>query len=65
MKAAPRIDLGAKTAEQLIQEFEIKFSNSHVLLWEKPVEAQRGADISLPKFLFRDEVLNQLEKSLS
>lgn len=61
MRAAPTFDLTAKTAEQLNQNFEIKLSNSDVLFWEKPAENNREADISIPKYLFREEVLKELE----
>lgn len=63
MKAKPMFDLTAKTAEELWQIFEIKVSNSNVLFWEKSFQAEREADISLPKFLFKTEVLEELEKT--
>lgn len=62
MKAAPKFDLTAKTAQQLNQNFEIKISNSSVLFWEKPAVKQHEADISIPKFLFQEEVLKELEE---
>lgn len=64
MKAAPMFDLTAKTAEQLNQNFEIKFSNSNVLFWDKNApEEEREADFSMPKYLFKEEVLKELEES--
>ena len=35
MKSASRLDLGARPAERLLQEFEIKLTNANVLFWEK------------------------------
>ena len=56
-------DLTAKTAEELCQDFEIRVSDSNVLFWEKSFQSERQADISLPKFLFKTEVLEELEKT--
>ena len=63
MIAKPMFDLTAKTAEELRQNFEISLSKSDVLFWEKSYQSKRDADISLPKFLFRTEVLEELEKT--
>jgi hypothetical protein len=63
MKAATsRIDLTAQPAEVLRESFEIKISDSEVLFWEKPIESERRADLSIPKYFFKKEVLNELEK---
>lgn len=63
MQAKPMFDLTAKTAEELRRNFEIKVSSSNILFWEKPSNNGREADISLPKFLFKKDVLEELEKS--
>lgn len=60
--AASRIDLTAQSSEALRESFEIKISGSEVLFWEKPVENERRADVSIPKYFFREEVLKDLEK---
>lgn len=65
MIAKPMFDLTAKTAEELRQNFEISLSNSDVLFWEKTYQSEREADISLPKFLFKTEVLEELEKTVT
>ena len=64
MKAKPMFDLTDKTTEELLQNFVIKISGSDVLFWEKSFHTEREADISLPKFLFKTEVLKELEKSV-
>lgn len=63
MQAKPTFDLSAKTAEELRQNFDIKVLNSNVLFWEKASKSDREADISLPKFLFTNDVLEKLEKT--
>lgn len=65
MIAKPMFDLTAKSAEELRKSFEISLSSSDVLLWEKSHQDNRDADISLPRFLFRTEVLEELEKTVT
>lgn len=67
MKPARSIDLTAKTAEQLIEEFNIKVIGADILFWDKtqPPHQEREADITLPKIFFRDDVLKELERSFS
>ena len=68
MKAARSIDITAKTSAELLEQFDIKVSGADVLFREKsspqPEEA-RDSGITLPKFLFRADVLKELERNFS
>lgn len=67
MKAARSIDITAKASTELFEQFDIKMTEAEVLFWEKSLSQQQGrnADIVLPKFLFRAEVLKELERNFS
>lgn len=69
MKAARSIDITAKASTELFEQFDIKMTEAEVLFWEKSLSQQeqqgRNADIVLPKFLFRAEVLKELERNFS
>lgn len=71
MKAARSIDITARTSAELLEQFDIKVTGTGVLFWEKSLQQQQqqqkaaDADITLPKFLFRSEVLEDLERNSS
>jgi hypothetical protein len=66
MKAARSIDVTAKNSAELFEQFNIKVTEANILFWEKSIAAgTRDADITLPKFLFRPEVLKELERNFS
>lgn len=61
--ATKRIDLTAQSPEALNQIFEIRVEDTEVIFREKSVAGEKSPARSLPKFLFKEDVLKELEKN--